>query len=785
MFDGILLAKLQQLLGERGAKKDSAVRWRDLSDVYSTTDSRATTILTNANAALSQQVAAVSDAVIVASDQIAQVSAQVQTDLDNVNAAIIATNAAIDTNTGAISTAQSQLNSFQTDAEAELATLSGNIVGLETVLQSVQDDQSTLAATLTTNYYTKTNADLAIAAAKDELSASIDTLASTVQGYAVRLTSTDVVDIGAAVTVTNESAALGQSGTIKVVEGAVTRDFTGKTNGTSVTIPAKTALLLAGQRIKISVLAKKPVTGGATKFGIAYTSADGDSGYLVAEEDLTTAWAWFDFYYDVPTVVASDEAYIGIFGDDSQTSKATIFAVVSVDVAAVAGDSAAITALTATVSQNSSALVTLNQYAAATQTFRVVAGSAGASLELVASSDPINGAASTAKIAAQHFEVTAESMRITGGVGAALNLDPHMMDESAWRAGANEPNIVTLTDGKTGDKAMRGVAAAYRHYQTMPFAIDPTKKFRLRGTGRKSTSSADGSTVLRVFWYTSAKAQISWTDLNVTTLTTAFAEYLLSSITPPTNAAFAGIAVYPNYNATIGYHEWQGVFLEEQISSTLIVDGTIVGDKLAAGSVTADKISVTSLSAISANLGSIVVGTANIGSAAITAAKIADGNITAAKIADANITTAKIGDLQVNTLKIAGNAVTIFRGSRASGNAGSSGYTTIVAIGLTPTDGANRLLALVGASMTAYGGGGSSSGISCSVRLLWRGSVVREYAGVLAAGGASTEIAPLAITEILTTGSGYGELIFQISKGSTSSGSFAVDASLIIGEFKR
>lgn len=441
--------------------------------------------------------------------------------------------------------------------------------------------------------------------------------------------------------------------------------------------------------------------------------------------------------------------------------------------------------LTAGVNANATAAATLAGYAAASQVFRAVAGSAGASVELVAADSP-TGPASLAKISADNFLVTAKSMLITGGVGAALNLDPNLQDASAWSAGGT-PTIVTITDGVSGDKALRGAAGVNKTYSCLSFAISPLKKYRLRGSYRKS-ADADGTSLLRLYWFTGAGVYISYSDVPVPAATTSFVEVSLGGITPPATARFARINVQPNISNTVGYHEWQGLFCEEQIESTLLVDGAVRARHMSSETLITQSAQIGNGVVVSANIGDAQITYAKIADAQITAAKILDLQVTNAKLASAAVTTAKIGDLQVDTLKIAGNAVTVFRGARntAVANSTVNAWTTVAWVGFTPTDGANSLLVMVGAGMTMTSGS-SGGGITAkgNVRLLWRGNVVREFTNVmtLVAGG-NTILSPLAMTEILSAGWGYGELIFQISKGSTA-GNFTVDASLIAGEFKR
>jgi hypothetical protein len=361
-------------------------------------------------------------------------------------------------------------------------------------------------------------------------------------------------------------------------------------------------------------------------------------------------------------------------------------------------------------------------------------------------------------------------------VGAALNLDPNLQDASAW-GGASTPNIVSIPDGASGNKAIRSIAGADQTIASLAFAVNPAKTLRLRGSFRKS-AGADGQSYFRLYWYSGSGVEIGFTSATVPAASTAFQEVQATGIIPPPNARFARIAVLPGFGATLGYHEWQGISCEEQIDATLVVDGAIRARHLATDTLITQ----------SAQIGNGVIASANIGEAQVTNAKIANGEVDNIKIANGAISTAKIGDLQVDTLKIAGNAVTVFRGARntAVANSTVNSWTTVAWIGFTPTDGANSLLAMVGAGMTLTSGS-SGGGVTArgNARLLWRGNVVREFTDVmtLVAGG-NTLKSPLAMTEILAAGWGYGELVFPISKGETA-GNFTVDASLIAGEFKR
>jgi hypothetical protein len=587
---------------------------------------------------------------------------------------------------------------------------------------------NTVAANLTNNYYTKTTVDEALAAQSTTLSSTITTNATTAAEAS--------------------AAALEAANAASTLAGGKGRVF--------FQTAAPTGADQTAQNLWIDT------TGGAN----TPKRWNGSAWVAVSDKVATDAVAAAaEAQLTANTVAANltNNYYTKTTVDEALAAQSTTL-------------SASIGTVNATVEQNAAALVTLDGFAAASYTLRLGAGGSAAGFEIVSASDPIAGEASVFKLAAKHFEVTAESMRITGGVGAALNLDPNLQDASAW-AGAATPNIVTLTDGASGDRAIRSIPGADQTVASLAFAVNPTKTLRLRGSFRKS-ATGDGQSYFRLYWYGGNGGDLGFTSVTVPTATTLFQEVLASGIVPPLNARFARIAVLPGFGSTLGYHEWQGLFCEEQIDATLVVDGAIRARHLATDTLITQ----------SAQIGDGIITNAKIGDAEITAAKIADLQVTAAKIANAAITSAKIGDLQVDTLKIAGNAVTVFRGARSTGAASSTvnSWTTIAEIGFAPTDGANSLLALVGAGMTLTSGT-SSGGVTArgNARLLWRGAVVREFIDVmtLVAGG-NTILSPLAMTEILTAGSGYGVLTFQISKGSTA-GTFTADASLIAGEFKR
>lgn len=201
----------------------------------------------------------------------------------------------------------------------------------------------------------------------------------------------------------------------------------------------------------------------------------------------------------------------------------------------------------------------------------------------------------------------------------------------------------------------------------------------------RGTSGGNGASLLRLVWFNSSGGQISFTSLTVPAATTAFQEVLSSNLQPPAGAVFARISVYPNFGGTTGYHEWQGLFCEEQIGASLLVDGSILAQHLGAKSVTADKISVASLSAISANLGSIVVGNANIGAASVDTLQIQGNAVTVpltqtvTNVFQGNSNWQEVQWLNL-TLDQAGTVLILWSGLHSYNNSNGQNHALMIAI---------------------------------------------------------------------------------------------------------
>lgn len=255
--------------------------------------------------------------------------------------------------------------------------------------------------------------------------------------------------------------------------------------------------------------------------------------------------------------------------------------------------------------------------------------------------------------------------------GAALNSDPNMQDSSAWSLfDGNAGTFEEITDGVVGNNVLRsgtpGSTGSW-YNGSEKLALDPSKTYRMTGLARKS-ATADGVLYLGVAAFDDSGNNISgdgtqWSydaasnDSGSTDWTRYTMEFGAGTAqTFPANAVTFSPIVILNYASTAGYFEAQDVRIEEKINSSLIVDGAVITDKLAANAVTAAKIAANTITA-NEILGNTI--TANeIAAGTITAAEIAAATITGAKIAANTIAAANIAANTITSSEIAANTIT-------------------------------------------------------------------------------------------------------------------------------
>lgn len=183
-------------------------------------------------------------------------------------------------------------------------------------------------------------------------------------------------------------------------------------------------------------------------------------------------------------------------------------------------------------------------------------------------------------------------------------------------------------------------------------------------------------------WLNSAQAVIDF-DLIFWNPTESSSKTL--QVTPPLNAMY-GIIVVANQGVTAGGGPTlsgtatvTNVSVRDTAGSSMIVDGSIIANKIFAGAVTTDKLDAGAVTAAKLSTGELIT----------LSAQIKDGIISTAKIGDAQIKTAKIDDLQVSTIKIANQAVTIPNSAYTSGSITASntvsGQITLQSMSITTT----------------------------------------------------------------------------------------------------
>jgi predicted phage tail protein len=255
-----------------------------------------------------------------------------------------------------------------------------------------------------------------------------------------------------------------------------------------------------------------------------------------------------------------------------------------------------------------------------------------------------DGAISTPKL--QAGCVTANKI-LVGSSGAALNDDPNFEDSSAWLTVAGITiQHVELTDGKVGTTAGRSGAGTTLIHSSKAIPLDFEKSYRLRFWARRS-ATANGRLYGVVALLDATGARISgagsdwYYSPRAVTANTSWTEY---SAVIPTNYDSAAKFIKPgailNYQGTAGYMEIQDLRLEEVLPATLIQDGAIVTDKLAAGAVTSAKVTTGELITLSAQIKDAIISSAKISD--LSADKINTGTLAAARIAAGSLSADKI-----------------------------------------------------------------------------------------------------------------------------------------------
>lgn len=246
---------------------------------------------------------------------------------------------------------------------------------------------------------------------------------------------------------------------------------------------------------------------------------------------------------------------------------------------------------------------------------------------------------------------------LVGKAGAALNDDPNFEDASAWRSGLGLKmgSIVDAPTGMVGTKALRNPDSWSGCVSAKLIPVDENKQYRL-SVYAKAVTTASSVYLVRSFFATGAESDTDNYAVFGCAATTTWTRFA-TVFTVPAGKKFVRIGIHGN--SVSKACEFQDFRLEEVLPATLIQDGAIITDKLAAGAVTAAK--VTS--------GELITLTAQIKDAVVTSAKISD--LSADKINAGTLAAARIAAGSLAADKITGGAIVV-GGAAGDVNAGAT-----------------------------------------------------------------------------------------------------------------
>jgi hypothetical protein len=200
--------------------------------------------------------------------------------------------------------------------------------------------------------------------------------------------------------------------------------------------------------------------------------------------------------------------------------------------------------------------------------------------------------------------ITAAQLNITAHPGgAALNADPNTSDPSMWVTSGNPaftPAVITtITDGVVGTTSLRSRPGTQAAMSQPVTPIDVHKTYRVHAWAR-SGGGATSPMSLRMNTFGGNNGYLGEIGLGVDNVTVpaAWTEYI-GTIGPaqfPAATVTMCVEIYFNYPSPgAGYTEVQDVRIEEMLPSTLIKDGVITTNKIAAHTITAANILANSI----------------------------------------------------------------------------------------------------------------------------------------------------------------------------------------------
>lgn len=195
--------------------------------------------------------------------------------------------------------------------------------------------------------------------------------------------------------------------------------------------------------------------------------------------------------------------------------------------------------------------------------------------------------------------VAAKALVINGGVGMSLWTDPNCMDPTAWKPAGygGLPVFKTVSDGAVGNRVMSAIAgmASADGFPMIP--VGSTRVYKI--SCRARALSSNGTLFLRYRHGSSPTTVLgegygSVEGISSAAIGTDWKEYSFE-FTPTTAMKYISPRVILNYGGNAGEMQVQDISIKEMLTSSLVVQGGMTVDRIAA-----DR-----LSALSSNLGTV------------------------------------------------------------------------------------------------------------------------------------------------------------------------------------
>lgn len=481
-------------------------------------------------------------------------------------------------------------------------------------VRASEDVRADINATITQDYYVKSDVDDAIALAKQELTASITQLNGDLPGYGVNFdndldaegdpipSSYDHPIYSAGyMTLLEGGPALGQTNSIIIREPSGTsRSTSNVPNGASIEIPTSQALQFVGNRVKMSVLAKKPSSNAASKFGVAYSTADtGNSGYLQSD-NLSDEWQWFSFYFDVPepSVGGGETDYFAIYGDDAQNNKGTQVAKVVLERAAEAGELPEISTLQSQVTTLQGAQADVDGFLQAYAGLTVSTNGGNVAGFYATSYSNPNGSGSALQLLGDDVMVPGSLTATSLAIGDFTNYaddGTFETDNFPFRIPPDEHPEIVWAYGEViyGTRSLRMDPGGPINDLKKPINVIPGERIYYEfwaqtddgfdggqadgGGGAKLRFKAQDGAFLHHCWYNPTTGGMPWT-------------FRSGSFTVPAGVNQVIPQLWNNDTWTTSKVNIDQLKIVKQVPGVLIEDGAITGDKMVANAVTAREI---------------------------------------------------------------------------------------------------------------------------------------------------------------------------------------------------